>query len=181
MVDEVIEGEIEKDEIKVEPKKSLKLVYIIVPVVLIVGLVGGYFLSPIISNMFGGVAKKHESQENTEQKNEGDKKAEEEAKKTTFINIPDILVNIRTNKNRPVFLKVALVLEIRDPKIKDVVENLKPKIIDQMQTFLRDLEASDLTGATNMQRLRQEMLIRINNVTAPSKVSDVLFKEFLVQ
>ncbi len=39
----------------------------------------------------------------------------------------------------------------------------------------------DLKGSAGMYRLREELLTRVTLVAAPSKVSDILFKEMLVQ
>ena len=39
----------------------------------------------------------------------------------------------------------------------------------------------DLRGSAGLYRLREELLVRVNKAAAPAKVSDVLFKEMLVQ
>jgi len=58
---------------------------------------------------------------------------------------------------------------------------MKPRFIDQFQMFLRELDLEDIRGAAGLQRVRQELLTRVNTITAPIKVRNVLFKEFLVQ
>ncbi len=166
----------------VEEKKagSSKLLFILIPVILVVGLLGGYLIAPLFNSDKPDGKEKAEQKQKDEKEAENDKH-EADAKKLAFITIPDVLVNLKTNGKRPVFLKIALVLEIHDASKKDDIENLKPKMIDQMQVFLRDLDVSDVTGANNLQRLRQEMKVRINNILTPLKVDDVLIKEFLVQ
>lgn len=166
----------------VAPKKSNNLLlYILIPVILIVGIAGGF----LVSSMFTGGHKEHKEEEkkNKEALSEEDEKKKEslDPKNILFVPIPDLLINLKSNKQRPVFLKVSLVLEIHDPKIKEVIENLRPKMVDQFQVFLRDLDTADVTGASNLQRLRQELLVRVNAVAAPYKVQDVLIKDFLVQ
>ena len=52
-----------------------------------------------------------------------------------------------------------------------------PKIIDNFQTYLRELRIDDLKGSAGMYRLREELLIRVNAGAAPIKIKDVLFKE----
>lgn len=166
----------------VEEKKAgnSKLLFILIPIILIVGLAGGYLLAPLFKG--GKVEDKGKTEHSQkEEKAAESSKSAEEAKHITFINIPDVLVNLKTNGKRPVFLKIALVLELHDPTKKDGIENLKPKMIDQMQIFLRDLDVADVTGANNLQKLRQELTVRINNTISPLKVDDVLIKEFLVQ
>ena len=166
----------------VAPKKSNNmLLYILIPVILIVGIAGGF----LVSSMFGGKKdhKEEATKEHQETLSEEDVKKKEalDPKNILFVPIPDLLINLKSNKQRPVFLKISLVLEIHDPKIKEVIENLRPKMVDQFQVFLRDLDTADVTGASNLQRLRQELLVRVNAVAAPYKVQDVLIKDFLVQ
>jgi len=164
-------------EIVEEKKGSSKLLFILIPVILVAGLAGGFFLT----SFFKGKAQPEHGQKEGESASDAEKKEEFDPKKIAFINIPDVLVNLKSNSKRPIFLKIAIVLETHDPTKKDAIENLKPKIIDQMQTFLRDLDVADVTGANNLQRLRQELNIRINNIINPLKINDVLVKEFLVQ
>ena len=56
-----------------------------------------------------------------------------------------------------------------------------PRVVDNFQTYLRELRLDDLRGSAGMYRLREELLTRINVAVQPSKVSAVLFKEMLVQ
>lgn len=182
---EVTEATVVTDGEAAAPKKGGNmLMFILIPIMLIAGIAGGIFLAP----MFGG-GKEHKKEEAHEKKEGHEELSEEDQKKKealdpkniAFIPVPDLLVNLKSNKQRPVFLKVSIVLEVHDPKLKEVIENLRPKMIDQFQIFLRDLDTADVTGASNLQRLRQELLVRVNNVTSPYKVQDVLIKDFLVQ
>ena len=56
-----------------------------------------------------------------------------------------------------------------------------PRVIDNFQTYLRELRLDDLKGSAGMYRLREELLVRVNAAAAPAKIKDVLFKEMLVQ
>ena len=56
-----------------------------------------------------------------------------------------------------------------------------PRIIDNFQVYLRELRVEDLQGSAGMLRLREELMMRVNNAVKPAKVNDVLFKEMLVQ
>ena len=184
--------DIKDAEIIEEKKSSNMLLFILLPVLLIVGLGAGVFLGPMI---MGGHDKKEETSEKSSEggghgdsnddSDYGSEKSSKEVidpKLISFIEVPSLLVNLKSDRrSRPVFLKVSLTLEVHDPKAKETVEPLLPKIIDQMQLFLRDLEISDVTGTTNLQRLRRELHMRVNNVVSPAKVDDVLIKEFLIQ
>ena len=47
--------------------------------------------------------------------------------------------------------------------------------------YLRELRLEDLQGAAGVYRLREELLVRVNQAVRPAKVNDVLFKDMLIQ
>jgi len=100
---------------------------------------------------------------------------------TTFYDLPDITVNIQTPDNTPAYLKLTVTLEIEQPDAKALVEPVLPRVIDQFQTYLRELRAEDIRGSAGMMRLKEELLRRVNLALAPLPVRDVLFKEMIVQ
>ena len=61
------------------------------------------------------------------------------------------------------------------------IEELIPRVVDNFQTYLRELRLDDLRGSAGMYRLREELLTRINIAVEPAKVKAVLFKEMIVQ
>ena len=78
-------------------------------------------------------------------------------------------------------MKIRMSLELEDPNDIQRIESIMPRIIDNFQTYLRELRIEDLKGSAGMYRLREELLARASAAAAPVKVSDVLFKEMLVQ
>lgn len=96
--------------------------------------------------------------------------------------LPSMLINLRTTGKRTSFLKITMSLEVKgNEENKKEIELVKPRIIDQFQTYLRELEVDDLQGSAGLQRLKEELLDRVNAVTAPVVVQNVLFSELLVQ
>lgn len=102
--------------------------------------------------------------------------------------IREILVNLRAPAGRrPPYLKLAVGLEVgvadeaAEKKTRDTLTQQEALIKDQFYVYLRDLDLSDLQGSEGMQRLREELLERVNVVTAPLQISNVLFLEFFVQ
>ena len=67
-------------------------------------------------------------------------------------------------------------------KEEDVValQAILPRVIDQFQTYLRELRISDLRGSKGIYRLQTELLARVN-AASPVEVRDVLFQEILIQ
>lgn len=98
-----------------------------------------------------------------------------------FMEIPDLLVNLNTAGGPPRFLKLRIKLELANPKDLEKLQAISPKVVDQFQTFLREMRVQDLRGSAGLYRLRQELLYRVNLAAQPMKVKDVLFQEMLIQ
>lgn len=100
----------------------------------------------------------------------------------TYYEMPELLVNIQTSSSkRKPYLRLAVKFEIHDPEAIKTLDMIKPRIIDAFQVYLRELRVDDLEGSAGSQRLKEELLKRVNTVAAPIKVADVLFQVFVVQ
>lgn len=151
----------------------MKIIVIVLGVLVIVlgGLMAAIFLTPLKDQLFN----KGSSQ--TVMKEE-----EINLLEITFLQLPELIVNLKQNsKGRTSILKATFVLELIDAKDKDAIDHLKPLIVDQLQTYLRELQLIDLEGAAGIERVRNELKNRVVNVVAPAKIRNILFKEFLVQ
>ncbi len=98
-----------------------------------------------------------------------------------FYEVPEILVNLNTGSRKSTFLKIRVSLEVAKQSDIERIERMMPRIIDNFQSYLRELRVEDLKGSAGMYRLREEMLVRVSAAVAPAKINDVLFKEMLVQ
>lgn len=97
-----------------------------------------------------------------------------------FFDLPAILVNLRAD-DKPVFLKLVVSLEVKDPDTLKAVEAVLPRVIDQFQTYLRELRVEELSGSAATFRLKEELLRRVKIAAAPMDIQDVLFKDMIVQ
>src|SRR3546814_1559122 len=79
------------------------------------------------------------------------------------------------------YLKIAISLELTSQEDSVALQNLLPRVVDNFQVYLRELRVEDLRGSAGVQRLREELLLRVNKAVYPIQVRDVLFKEMLVQ
>ncbi|MCL2473924.1 MAG: flagellar basal body-associated FliL family protein [Alphaproteobacteria bacterium] len=95
--------------------------------------------------------------------------------------LDDMLVNLSGDAKRPNYLKLKIVIELADEKDKVYMDAIKPKIIDKFQAYLRELRVDDLKGSVGTYRLREELLIRVAEVSKPVRIRDILFQEMLVQ
>jgi flagellar protein FliL len=133
--------------------------------VLLLGGTGGYLL------FFN---KKHEGK--------GEEAAAVAAKPTVFMDVPEVMVNMASAPGeRTQYLKVKVVLEVKDQPVVEKIQPVLPRVMDIFQTYLRELRPSDLNGSTGMFRLKEELTRRVNAAIQPSQVNAVLFKEILVQ
>ena len=99
----------------------------------------------------------------------------------TFLELPDIVVNLSSTGRKSTFLKLNVSLEIESAEDGGKLKALTPRIVDSFQVYLRDLRVEDLQGSEGIYRVREELLRRVNAAAEPVKVSDVLFRELLVQ
>lgn len=104
------------------------------------------------------------------------------AKPAVFFDVPEVLVNLSSqNTDRTQYLKVKVVLELSDPKLKELIQPVLPRLTDTFQTYLRELRPTDLDGSAGLYRLKEELTRRVNASIAPNRVNAVLFKEIVVQ
>jgi flagellar FliL protein len=99
-----------------------------------------------------------------------------------FVDVPDLLVNlVGVPGERVQYLKVKVVLEVKEEKQVELIKPTIPRVTDIFQTYMRELRASDLNGSVGLFRLKEEMTRRVNAAIAPNQVNAVLFKEIVVQ
>jgi flagellar FliL protein len=104
------------------------------------------------------------------------------AKPPMFVEVPDMLVNLVGSPGERVqYLKVKVVLEVKEEKQVEAIKPTMPRVTDIFQTYLRELRPSDLNGSAGLFRLREELTKRVNVALAPNQVNAVLFKEIVIQ
>lgn len=98
-----------------------------------------------------------------------------------FLKIPDMIVNLNSEDGTPRYLRLSVQLEFKTADDMAQVEKVLPRVIDQFQTYLRELRVRDLRGSAGIYRLQMELLARVNQAAYPVEVQDVLFQEILIQ
>jgi flagellar protein FliL len=151
------------EEAVVAPKGKLKL---IIAVVLVLAIVGG-------GSTWFFFMRHHGEEMHAEAP---------PPKPSSYVEVPDMLVNlVGTPGERVQYLKVKIVLEVKEEKQVEAIKPNLPRVTDIFQTYLRELRASDLNGSAGLFRLREELTRRVNAAVMPNQVSAVLFKEIVVQ
>ncbi len=98
-----------------------------------------------------------------------------------FLKIPDMIVNLNSEDGTPRYLRLSVQLEFKSAEDMAAVEKVLPRVVDQFQTYLRELRVRDLRGSAGIYRLQMELLARVNQAAYPVEVQDVLFQEILIQ
>ena len=100
---------------------------------------------------------------------------------SAFLAVPPMIVNLNSEDGNPRYLRLTIQLELQDPSQKAEVQSALPRVIDQFQTYLRELRVQDLRGSAGIYRLQVELLWRVNQAVSPVEIKDVLFQEILIQ
>jgi flagellar protein FliL len=110
------------------------------------------------------------------------KQAELHVKPPVYVEVPEIMVNlVGLPGERVQYLKVKIVLEVKEDKQVEAIKPTMPRVSDIFQTYLRELRVGDLNGSAGLFRLKEELTRRVNVAVAPQQVNAVLFKEIVVQ
>ena len=108
-------------------------------------------------------------------------------KPPSFFELPEIRVNLNTDNNSLTYLKVIVSLELASdlPEIMEErnakLQTLMPRVIDNLQIYMRELRLEDINGSAGVFRLKQELLSRVNRAVQPIEVRDILFSEFVIE
>ena len=161
-----------------------KKLFIIIGAVVFVllGVGAGLFFTGLLDPLLG---KKKETAETAPAEAQPAKGAPPEAAPTgpvAFFDMPEMIVTLNTSaKSKAAFMKIRLSLEVPQSSEIPKVQAAMPRIIDNLQGYLRELRVEELKGSAGAYRLKEEMLIRIKAAVAPAKVNAVLFKDLQVQ
>ncbi len=150
------------------PGKKLVL-FIILPFLLIGAAGGGIYASGLLDSLLG-IAEQ-----------DGELVAEAELGPSVYYEVPEMLVNLNTSGRRVGYLKISVSLEVGSEEDFPKLDAVLPRIVDDFQVYLRELRVEDLNGSAGLQRLREELFMRVSNAAAPTVVRDVLFRELLIQ
>ena len=162
---EAAEGAGEVAEVVAAPKSKLKLIVMAVAALAILG---------------GGAAtwflffRHHDEEAHAEMA--------PPPKPPVYVEVPEMLVNLAgAAGDRILYLKVKVVLEVKEERQIEAIKPTMPRVTDIFQTYLRELRAVDLNGSAGLFRLKEELTRRVNVAVAPTQVNAVLFKEIVIQ
>lgn len=146
-----------------EPPKKSKMGLIVGLVLAIVGGGAGFFVasSGLLSGSSEGAAPKAAY-----------------AGDVAFVPVDPMTISIGPPSDSR-FLRFRAELEVKAAYQSDV-ENLMPRVVDVLNTYLRSISMADVEDPSALLTLRSQMRRRIDLVLGENKVNDLLVMEFVV-
>ena len=100
---------------------------------------------------------------------------------TTFVETPEIVTNLDAGPHRVSFVKVQCKIEIARPADVALMNSSMPRIVDLIQTYLRETRPEELRSDTGTYRLREALLSRATVASPDVAVKGIYFEELIVQ
>ncbi|MBB6122770.1 flagellar basal body-associated FliL family protein [Sphingobium subterraneum] len=124
-------------------------------------------------------ADKHEEKASAEEEAEGE--GEAEGGELPLVDVPAMIVNMRTAGGQPRYLKIRFMIEARSSAKVEPLKAKLPAIIDSYQPFLRELRPEDLSGSAAVFRIKEELLSRATAAVGSGMVKDILIQDLVQQ
>ena len=166
------EAKEQQEEVQGGGKKKLFIILGIVLVLLAAG---------------GAAAYKFLVLDKEKEKQEKEKKAEKIVE--DIKNIEDLgvqfdvgtfIVNLQ-DKDADRYLKITIVLDAQDEKVKAELEKRLPQVKDAITTLLFTKTSQDLRTTEGIEELKEEILKRVNAILPIGGVKNVYFTDFVIQ
>lgn len=156
-----------------EPAKKSKLPLLLGVVLAIAGGGGGFFA--VSSGMLLGADPEEAGHE---EEHAEDAESAEPVETFAFVPLDPLVISMPSDRGQSL-LRFRAELEVQ-PEYQEEIAGIAPRIIDVLNGYLRAVSLAELEDPTVLVRLRGQMLRRIQVVTGPDKVRDLLIMEFVV-
>ena len=151
-------------------KKIKKILMIAVPILLII-ICGILFFFLVIKK------PKHEHDGEVPQPTKG---AQLQLETNTYLDIDPITVGLSQVGEKKEYLRIDLTIRLNTQAENNIVLAKMPIIKDSLITFLRTLRSSDFNSSSSTIYLKEEIAKRINKITSPIVIKEVLFQEITI-
>ncbi|MBB4840150.1 flagellar FliL protein [Sphingomonas kyeonggiensis] len=165
---------------KPKSKKKLIIIGAAAGVLLLGGGGGAAFL-------FSGSSAKAEEAKSAHGEKKEEKSAEgghgegTESGKDAFLDVPAMMVNLRSPDGQARFLKLHFMIVPGDGVAPDDLKEKLPLVLDSFQPFLRELRPEDLSGSAAVFRIKEEMMVRATATLGDGQVKDILIQDLVQQ
>lgn len=167
MAEEKENQEGQQEESKGGGKK--KLLIILLPVFLI--LTGGGFAA------YKFLLSKPENEKESEKITKEVKSTEDHG---VEVEVGTFIANL-SDKDADRYIKVTIIMEVQDEKVKEEATKRMPQIKDSINTLLFTKTSEELKSPEGIEKLKEEIIKRTNAILPLGGVKDVYFTEFIIQ
>ncbi|MEL6922199.1 MAG: flagellar basal body-associated FliL family protein [Pseudomonadota bacterium] len=96
----------------------------------------------------------------------------------SFVEVEPMVISLTSNQQGQ-HLRFRAQLEVPS-RYASEVSGILPRVVDVLNGYLRALETRDIESPAALTRLRAQMLRRVQIVTGPGRVNDLLIMEFVL-
>lgn len=172
-----------EEKVEQEPKKSKALLFIIIGAVVFLIIIASLVAFLLLS---GGEKNQDEGQsEATQQKQQ--KPNILSSKDANLLNLGPLysiakpfVVNLVTQNGRR-YLKTSIALELSNPKLQVEIDQKTTVIQDIIIDILSSKSIEEIITTKGKERIKDEILQRVNQILADGFIKNVFFTEFVVQ
>ncbi len=157
------------------------VLFVILPLFILIGIGGGLYFTGTLDKLLGGKSETEQASGSHGGDDKGHDGEPKDMGSAHFLEIPNMIVNLSGESGDTRYLRLSVQLELGSQADMQAVEAVMPRVVDQFQTYLRELRVRDLRGSQGIYRLQMELLSRVNAAAYPVEVKDVLFQEILIQ
>ena len=148
-----------------------------VVMVLMLGLGGGLFM---MWNKLSAMETRVQSTAEDAEQDDQDSSVPVEKLLGPIFSLETFIVNLADEGGKR-YLRMTIDLELDSEELESEVKKRLPQVRDSVLTILPAKRFDDISSAKGKTALRDQMLERINGLLTRGKVTNIYFKEFVVQ
>ena len=156
---------------------KILIILIGVVMVLMLGLGGGLFM---MWNKLSALETRSQSAAENAEQGDRDSSVPVEKLLGPMFSLDTFIVNLADEGGKR-YLRITIDLELDSEELESEVKKRLPQVRDSILTILPTKRFADISSAKGKTTLRDQMLERINDLVVRGKVTNIYFKEFVVQ
>lgn len=98
----------------------------------------------------------------------------------SYVYVDPIVVNLASVEKKTKYLRLTIVLKTSSADEAKIIKAKLPMIVDSFQSFLAGLRDTDFNGTAIAVLMKEELMKRANKLSSPIPITDVLFKEIMI-
>ena len=158
--------------------KRFRLILILLALlVILAGGAAGLYFTGALDSLLGGAKPGEAAAEPPKPKEKPKPSAA-----TGFFDLPEVLVMLdpKGGKSRSM-LRMLISLQLPSAGDATRAQAYLPRLLDVCQVYLRTLSVADLRGTEQQNHIRDELLKRLSDATAPMTIDAILFREVAIE